>query len=70
MHNFKRIFQLKNVMYIGYDTYHHSGKKGTNVGAIACSLNKELSRYYTGVGFLTSHTELVNNFTLHLNGKF
>ena len=37
---------LANTMYIGFDTYHDTQRKGASWGAMVASLNRKLSQYF------------------------
>lgn len=57
---------LKNIMVVGYDSYHDSSMKGRSVGGICCSMNSTLTKYYSRVTFQTSHQEMIDGFHSNL----
>jgi hypothetical protein len=36
---------MKDVMIVGYDTWHDTSKKDVSVGAVVCSFNTAMTRY-------------------------
>ena len=54
---------------VGIDTYHDSAKKGRSVGGIVCSLNRNLTRYYSACTFQMQTQELVDGACIRLRGK-
>lgn len=63
------LFQLKNVMVVGIDTYHDSAKKGRSVGGVICSTNNLLTRYYSRTTFQHTGEELVNGIVTSMRGQ-
>jgi aubergine-like protein len=54
---------------VGIDTYHDSAKKGRSVGGIVCSMNRNLTRYYSACTFQMQTQELVDGACIRLRGK-
>lgn len=57
---------IKNLMVIGYDSYHDSSKRGLSVGAICCSFNDRLTQYYSRVTFQTSKQEMMDGLKINI----
>ncbi|OWF41593.1 piwi-like protein 1 [Mizuhopecten yessoensis] len=49
---------LKNLMVIGIDTYHDSASKGRSVGGVVCSINRNITRFYSRCTFQHTAQEL------------
>lgn len=64
----KLCLQLKGLMVVGIDTYHDSAKKGRSVGGIVCSMNRNLTRYYSSTTFQMQTQELVDGACIKLRG--
>ncbi|VDI77989.1 aubergine [Mytilus galloprovincialis] len=60
--------KLKGLMVVGIDTYHDSAKKGRSVGGIVCSMNRNLTRYYSSTTFQMQTQELVDGACIKLRG--
>ncbi|XP_046396962.1 piwi-like protein Siwi isoform X2 [Ischnura elegans] len=57
---------LEGLMVIGFDVYHDTSQKGTSIGALVSSLDKQLSRYYSSVSFHRTGEELSNELPINV----
>jgi len=57
----------KNIMVVGYDTYHDSLNKSQSVGGFVCSLNGSLTSWYSRVAYHKDSEEMSANFSINLN---
>lgn len=48
----------KNLMVVGFDTYHDGVKRGESVGALVASLNNALTKYYSRVHYHKNRDEM------------
>jgi len=56
----------KKLMVIGYDTYHDSTQRNKSVGGFVCSLNDELTRWYSRVAYHTNNDEMSSHFAANI----
>lgn len=52
----------KKLMVVGYDTHHDGTRKGESVGGFVCSINDQLTRYYSRVAYHKDRNEMSDNF--------
>ncbi len=58
----------KDIMVVGYDTYHDSSTRGRSVGGFVCSMNGTLTSWYSRVAFHSNQEEMSKNFAINLTG--
>ncbi|RWS25412.1 piwi-like protein 1 [Leptotrombidium deliense] len=56
----------KSLMVVGYSTYRDSVRRREFVGGFVCSLNKNLSRYFSRTSHNKNREEMSNNFAANL----
>lgn len=71
---------VKDLMVVGYDSYHDTVKAGESVGAVVATINQALTRYFSMANLHKNQDELQNqlktsftavkNYTLLLQFKF
>lgn len=59
---------LKDLMVVGYDTYHDSVRKGQSVGGFVASLNPTLTRYHSRCTFQHTGMELADGLKVCMTG--
>jgi len=59
---------LKDLMVVGYDTYHDSVKKGQSVGGFVASLNPNLTKYHSRCTFQHTGMELADGLKVCMTG--
>nr|XP_061841867.1 piwi-like protein 2 isoform X1 [Nerophis lumbriciformis] len=57
---------LKNLMVVGVDVHHDTGKAHQSVMGFVASINSALTRWYSRVTFQAPNDELINGFTVCL----
>jgi aubergine-like protein len=55
----------KNVMVVGYDTYHDSTQRGKSVGGFVSSMNATLTRWFSRVSYHGTQDEMSGNFAIN-----
>jgi len=56
----------KNLMVVGYDTYHDSAQKTRSVGGFVCSLNQTLTSWFSKASYHETKEEMSGNFSTNL----
>lgn len=64
------MFQPKEVLIIGYDTYHDSAHKGRSVGGFVSSLNASLTQWFSKVAFHEDQNEMSSKLALNVTGVY
>ena len=64
------LLQLKDLMVVGYDSYHDSLKKGMSVGGFVASLNNSLTKYYSKCTFQHNSQELLDQLIMCMIGWY
>ena len=59
----------KNLMVIGFDTYHDGARRGESVGALVASLNGSLTRYHSRVTYHRNKDEMSSGVANLFRGK-
>ncbi|XP_071451849.1 piwi-like protein Siwi [Hetaerina americana] len=57
---------LEGLMVIGFDVYHDTSQRGTSIGALVSSLDRQLTRYYSSVSFHRTGEELSNELPINV----
>lgn len=60
---------MKNIMVVGYDTYHDTQQKGKSVGACLFSMDAVATKYFCQTAIHGDHREQVDNLVMFFKSK-
>lgn len=56
-------------MVVGFDTYHDTTQRNKSVGGFVCSINADLTSWYSRVNYHTNNNEMSSAFKLNMTGE-